>query len=87
MSGLTNFLGDTPLRVLIKLIVISFLVGLVMSAFGWTPLDLVDRAYDVLLRIWESGFATIDRFLGYMLVGAAIVVPVFIVLRLMKYRL
>jgi len=32
------------------------------------------------------GFATVDRFLGYMLVGAAIVVPVFLIIRLTRLR-
>jgi hypothetical protein len=36
MSAITRFLGDSPLRVALKLVVVSFLVGLVMSAFGWT---------------------------------------------------
>jgi hypothetical protein len=86
MQGLTRFLGDTPMRVLVKLIVVSFLVGLVMSAFGWTPFDIIYGVQAFFERIWHMGFATIDRFLGYMLVGAAIVVPVFILIRLTRYR-
>jgi hypothetical protein len=36
--------------------------------------------------MWHMGFATIDRFLGYLLLGAAIVIPAFILLRLFSYR-
>jgi hypothetical protein len=32
------------------------------------------------------GFAAIDRFVGYFLLGAAIVVPAFLILRLFSYR-
>jgi hypothetical protein len=32
------------------------------------------------------GFRAIDRFLGYILLGAAIVVPAFILLRIASYR-
>jgi hypothetical protein len=32
------------------------------------------------------GFAAVDRFLGYLLLGAAVVVPAFIVLRILSYR-
>ena len=32
MQALTRFLGDTPLRVFIRLLVLSFIVGLVLSA-------------------------------------------------------
>lgn len=86
MSGLARFLGDTPLRVVIKLLVISFLVGIVMSAFGWSPLDVLHGIRDFILDIWHMGFRAIDRFLSYLLLGAAVVVPVFIILRLLSYR-
>lgn len=86
MSGLTRFLGDTPLRVFLKLLVVSFLVGVVMSAFGWSPFDVLSWVEDTLLRIWNMGFATVDRFVGYLLLGAAIVIPAFIILRLLSYR-
>lgn len=86
MQGLTRFLGDSPLRVLIKLVVVSFLVGLVMSAFGWTPLDVIDGIRAAVERVWRMGFATLDRFFGYMLLGAAIVVPIFLIMRIARYR-
>lgn len=86
MSALTRFLGDTPGRVLLKLVVVSFIVGLVMSAFGWSPMDVIYGIRDFFLRIWNMGFAALDTFVGYFLLGAAVVVPAFIILRLMSYR-
>lgn len=86
MSALTRFLGDTPLRVLLKLVIVSFIVGLVMSAFGWSPLDLLYGVRDFFLRIWNMGFAAIENFVGYFVLGAAVVIPAFIVIRLLSYR-
>lgn len=87
MSGaVTRFLGDTPLRVVLKLLVVSFIVGLVMTAFGWTPFDVFYSVRDFFVRLWNMGFAAFDSFIGYILLGAAIVVPAFIVLRLLNYR-
>ena len=86
MSALTRFLGDSPLRILLKLIVVSFLVGLVMSAFGWSPLDVVYGIRDFFVDLWHMGFHALDRFVGYILLGAAIVVPAFLVIRLLGYR-
>jgi hypothetical protein len=86
MSAVARFLGDSPLRVLLKLIVVSFLVGIVMSAFGWSPFDIINGFRKFFLEIWNMGFAAIDRFFGYFLIGAAVVVPAFIVLRLFSYR-
>lgn len=86
MSVLARFLGDTPLRVLLKLVVVSFIVGLVMSAFGWSPVDLLYGVRDFFVRIWNMGFAAIENFIGYFLLGAAVVIPAFIVIRLLSYR-
>ena len=86
MSALTRFLGDTPLRVLLKLLVVSFLVGLVMNAFGWSPLDVFDGIRNFFLDLWNMGFEAVGRFLGYILLGAAIVVPAFLLLRIASHR-
>jgi hypothetical protein len=86
MSALTRFLGDSPLRVAIKLIIVSFLVGLVMATFGWSAWDVIDRAADLVRGLWNLGFDAIYRFWGYFLLGAAIVIPAFVVLRLLSYR-
>ncbi|MBL8580043.1 MAG: hypothetical protein JNK47_22805 [Mesorhizobium sp.] len=86
LSSLDRFLGDSPLRVLIKLIVISFLVGVVMSAFGWSPLDVLNGIRDFFVDLWNMGFRAVDRFVGYFLLGAAIVIPAFILLRLFSLR-
>lgn len=86
MSAFQNFFGDSPLRLLIKLLVISFLVGLVMSAFGWSPWDVVYGIRDFFVRLWNMGFGAVDRIVGYVLLGAAIVVPAFIILRIVNFR-
>ena len=86
MSALTRFLGDTPLRVVLKLIVVSFLVGLVMSAFGWSPFDILAGIREFLAGIWNMGFRAVERFFGYFLLGAAVVVPAFVILRLLSFR-
>lgn len=86
MSALTRFLGDTPLKVFLKLLVVSFLVGIVMSAFGWSPLDVLYGIRDFFVDLWNLGFHAVDRFVGYILLGAAIVIPAFILLRLASYR-
>lgn len=83
---MTGFLGDSPMRVLLKLLVISFLVGVVMNAFGWSPLDVIDRVQEFFLDIWNMGFSAIERVGRYVLLGAAIVVPAFLILRLLSYR-
>ncbi|MBI1621039.1 DUF6460 domain-containing protein [Aquamicrobium zhengzhouense] len=86
MSALTRFLGDTPLRVALKLVVVSFLVGVVMVTFGWSPHDVLRGIADFFSGLWNMGFDAFYRFLSYFLIGAAVVVPVFLILRLLSWR-
>ena len=86
MSSITRFLGDSPLRVAIKLIVVSFLVGIVMATFGWSPWDVFYRIEDFFVGLWNMGFDAIYRFGTYFMLGAAVVIPIFIILRILSYR-
>ncbi|MGL4405424.1 MAG: DUF6460 domain-containing protein [Notoacmeibacter sp.] len=86
MSSVNNFLGDSLWRVILKLLVASLLLGVVLATLGLSPRDIYQRAFDLMQSVWNMGFDAILRFGDYIMLGAAIVVPVFIVLRLIKMR-
>ena len=81
---LVRILGDTPLRVLVRLLFLSFVAGVVMAAIGLEPYDIVRSIQDFVEGIWSMGFSAIEKAVGYLLLGAVIVVPVWAVIRLMK---
>lgn len=82
----SNFLGDTPGRTLIKLAVISLIVGIIMSALNFTPLDVWYGLRDFVIRVYELGFEAFGRIGQYFLWGAMVVIPAFIFLRLIRFR-
>ena len=82
MSALARFLGGSPLGVLVRLFVLSLVVGWFLHRIDWTPRDVWVRARDVTLSLWSS-FGALGE---YALLGAAVVVPVFLVLRLLRWR-
>jgi hypothetical protein len=84
-SKMTRFLGDTPFRVFIRLLVLSFIVGLVMATLEIHPFQIFSWLERVVARIWELGFEAIERGFGYLILGALIVVPAFLVMRLVKF--
>ena len=84
-DGVNKFLGDTPGKTLVRLLIISFVVGIVMSTFGLTPVDLWYKLQDFVVRLYNLGFDAIWRIAKYFVWGAMVVVPVFIVIRLLKY--
>jgi hypothetical protein len=83
---INRFLGDSPARVLVKLILVSLFVGVVMNAFDWSPVDVLYGIENFFRRIWNLGFGAIERFAAYFLLGAVVVIPCFIILRLLSYR-
>ena len=85
-NGVNGFLGDTPIRVIIKLLILSVTVGFLMSIFGLYPQDILFAVRNFVLDLWNTGFKTLGRLGDYLLFGAVIVIPVFIVIRLLSYR-
>ncbi len=83
---INSFLGDTPGKTLVRLLIISFVVGIVMSTLGLTPYDLWYKLQDFFIRLYNLGFDAIWRIAKYFVWGAVIVVPIFLISRLLKMR-
>ena len=83
---MNTFLGDTPFRVFLKLAVISLIVGVVMRSMGWTAMDVVRWIRELVQRIWNMGWSAIENFADYLILGAAVVIPAFILIRLFAMR-
>lgn len=87
MAGEVNkALGDTVARTIIKLIVVSLIVGFVMAFFNVQPWDLIYSVRDFILDIWYSGFQALGKVGDYLVLGATIVIPIFILIRILNYR-
>ncbi|QTK79721.1 hypothetical protein AT6N2_C2058 [Agrobacterium tumefaciens] len=87
MAGEVNkLLGDTVARTVVKLLVVSLLVGFLMAIFGLTPWNIIYGARDFVVDLWRSGFHALGAIGDYLILGATIVIPVFIILRLLSYR-
>lgn len=84
-NTLTRILGDTPGRVLLRLIILSIVVGIVMAMFGIEPWDIVEWLRDSFHDIWRMGFTAVERAAKYFLLGAVVVIPIWLVLRLLKF--
>jgi hypothetical protein len=82
-TGLTRFLGGSPAQVLLRLVFLSFVVGIILSALDLDPLDLVHMAVNFVERLWNMGFEAIGRLGGYLVIGAIVVVPIWLVARLL----
>lgn len=82
---ITQFLGDTPGRTIVKLAIVSFVVGIIMSALNFTPFEVWEAIRDFAIHLYDLGFDAIWRIARYFVWGAIVVVPIFLVLRVMRF--
>jgi hypothetical protein len=81
---LTRFLGGQPVSVAVRLILLCILVGVILHVLGFDPLNIWRSLQDLVIQIWNMGFDAIWRLWRYFLLGAVIVIPVWLVMRLAK---
>jgi hypothetical protein len=78
-----RFVGGSPAMVALRLIVISFIVGAILEAFGLSPFSLFSNAVRAARRLFELGFTDVRQLGRILLTGAMVVVPVWLALRLL----
>jgi hypothetical protein len=81
-SELNRFLGGSPLAVAFRLILLSILVGVVLSAIGFDPWNIIDSIRALIRFVWNMGFDAVEWVWRYFLLGAAVVVPIWLFVRL-----
>jgi Family of unknown function (DUF6460) len=81
-----QFFGPNPLAVIIRLVLFSVVVGIVMSALGIQPADLPRWLAMIGQRIYDLGFGSLRTVFGYFLIGAVVVVPIWLLSRLFSRR-
>ena len=85
-SGVERFLGGTPGGVILRLVVLSLVVGFLMSVFGVNPQDIVDGAIRLFHTTLRDGFGVFRNMGAYIITGAVLVVPIWLLIRLAKAR-
>ncbi len=81
-----DFLGGHPLTVLLRLAIISIFVGVLLSFFGITPRNFFEAVDHFARAVYDLGFGAFDWLLGYLVLGAMLVIPVWLVIRFLRAR-
>lgn len=77
-----NFFGGPPATVIVKLLATCFVVGVIFSFLGVSPFEIIDGLTLLLKRIYNLGYDAFDWIVRYFLLGAVIVVPVWLISRI-----
>jgi hypothetical protein len=81
VSAMTRFFGGPPLSVIFRLALLSIVIGVILEVLGLDPLHLMESLRTLFLRIWDMGFDALRWMWRYLVLGAAIVVPIWLLLR------
>src|ERR1700744_4554151 len=79
-----RFFGGPPLAVAGRLIMLSILVGVILAAIGLDPWNILDSVRRLIQHIWNMGFDAVRWLWQYFLLGAVIVLPIWLLVRLAK---
>lgn len=84
--NLRDFLGGSPLGVAVRLAILSAIVGVLLSVFGITPRNFFYVIDQFARSIYDLGFGAVTWMLDYMLLGAMLVVPIWLLMRVLRTR-
>jgi len=79
-----QFFGDSVTGTLLRLVLLSIVVGIVFSVLGITPFNLIERLQQLARGILDLGVDVFRSAFGYFLLGAVVVIPVWFIVRLLK---
>ena len=83
-NPLTRFFGGPPLSVIFRLVLLSVLIGVILKVLGLDPFNILRSIEDLIRAIWNMGFDAVRWLWRYFLLGAVIVVPIWLIMRLMR---
>ena len=83
-SAMTRIFGGSPLVVVGRLVLVSILVGVVLTALGLDPFDIARSIERLIRQMWNMGFDAIRWLWRYFLLGAVIVIPVWVIMRMIN---
>jgi hypothetical protein len=80
----SRFLGGPPVSVVVRLVLLCILVGVILNVLGFDPFNIWRSLQDLVRAVWNMGFDAFWWLWRYFLLGAVIVIPIWLVMRLAK---
>jgi hypothetical protein len=81
---LARFFGGPPLSVIFRLVLLSILIGVILKVLGLDPFNILRSIEDLVRAIWNMGFDAVLWLWRYFLLGAVIVIPIWLIMRMMN---
>ena len=85
-DNLQRVIGGSPGGVLMRLALLSLIVGVLLASFGMTPWGFFHWIRYWIEELLGSGMDAVRNLAGYVVSGAIIVVPIWLISRLMSSK-
>ncbi len=80
----SRFFGGPPLSVIFRLVLLSILIGVILQVLGLDPWNIIESLRRLVVRVWDMGFDAVRWLWRYLLLGAVVVMPIWVIVRLMR---
>ena len=77
--------SSTPVMTVVKLVVVSLVVGYVISALDITPEDVLNNFGETIYSLYNFGARAVKWAAEYVILGAIIVIPIWGIAALLNY--
>lgn len=79
---MSDILGERPLKMIIKLVLMSLFVGFVLKILHITPFGVFEWAIETVAHVINISFNSVEKILSYIITGAIVVIPVWLFMRM-----
>lgn len=83
-GSMDRFFGGSPVWVLVRLILLSIVVGVLLTALGLDPWNIFESVERLIRWIYNLGWDAVTWLWRYFVLGAVLVVPIWLIARLVN---
>jgi hypothetical protein len=83
-SALQRFFGGSPLSVIVRLVLLSILIGFILHVLDFDPWNLLLSIERLFRALWDMGFEAVRLVWRYFVLGAVLVIPIWLIVRLIR---
>jgi hypothetical protein len=83
-GSIDRFFGGSPLWVAVRLILLSIVIGVLLSALGLDPWNIVESVQRLIRWVYNLGWDAVSWLWRYFILGAVLVIPIWLIVRFFR---
>jgi hypothetical protein len=83
-GSIDRFFGGSPLWVAVRLILLSIVIGVLLSVLGLDPWNIVESVERLIRWIYNLGWDAVSWLWRYFILGAVLVIPIWLIVRFFR---